>query len=416
MKPINKTFQYDNGLTLLYEEMNWSASFAIMVVVPAGPVWDAPDKSGNACLTGKMTRRGAGEYDKHALLEMIQDLGVGTSTSVTNDGIAFRATGLIDNWERSFELLALQIREPLFPVEEFEGSQRSLLHDIRADEDEPEEKVFQALTKILMPDPWGRPGYGSIDSVEKLTLDDVRSFYRRCYRPNGAIISVAGRMDWDRVKEKVGELFGDWEPREVEPFETRDSDVATRHINEDVAQTHICLGHRSIPRGHPDFWRMEAGMEVLGGSMSSRLVTEVREKRGLCYAIGASHYSYGSHGVATYYCGTTFKKAQQSLDVIIDEIDKLSEIPITSSELERMKVRRKSAIVMERESALCRVYSMWEDWLSYKRIYSLEETLEIFDKMTCAEIEGFYAARPRCKFRLATIGPEPLVIPEDRLL
>ena len=156
-------------------------------------------------------------------------------------------------------------------------------------------------------------------------------------------------------------------------------------------------------------------MKVLSGGMSSRLFTEVREKRGLCYSVSASHYSIGNLGYVACKCSTTAESAQQSVDVIIDELDRLRSEPITQSELERVKIRMKSLLVMQGESTARRAAAMAADWRDFERIIPLNENLEKVNSLTTEAIEDYFANRVNMKFRMATSGPEPLSIPEDRL-
>lgn len=415
MKSFNKSFQYENGLVLLFEEMDWSQSFAIEISTAAGSVFDPPTGNGLAALTCEMTNRGAAGYDKRRFLDTLENLGIETSEQASRQSAIFRSTGLIDNWERALELMCLQIREPTLSEEEFDDCRRIQLLEIIGVEDEPKVKSALALNSLLVPDPWGKPVNGTVDSVSALTNEDVRSFHQRFYRPNGTVVALAGHVNWERAKEKVGQLFGDWKPLEEAPIKTIECEKSTIQIESNTEQTHIRLGFQEVPFGDPDYWRASSGIDVLSGGMSSRLFTEVREKRGLCYNVHASHFTLGPYGGVACYCGTTSEKAQQSLDVIIREIDKLSEIPITNSEMSRMKIRAKSSIVMQRESTLKRVAAMIGDWRYLKRVRSLEETLAIYDRMTKEEIESYFIERPMRKFRLATVGVNPLQLPQERL-
>ena len=149
--------------------------------------------------------------------------------------------------------------------------------------------------------------------------------------------------------------------------------------------------------------------------MSSRLFTEVREKRGLCYSVNASITTAESYGRVICYCGSSSEKAPQALDVIVHEIDRLSEAPVAESELARMKIGAKSDLVMQRESTRQRADAMIGDWRRLNRVPSLEEKIAMYDNLTTWDIESYFAARPHRRFRLASLGPEPLSLPSDRL-
>ena len=415
MESCCKTFQYENGLVLLYEEMNWRNSFAIVTSVPAGSIWDATDQSGVASLTCEMTNRGAGGYDNRHFLETLENLGVTTSENAGRSYAVFGSSGLVDNWERALELTALQIREPAFSEEEFDECRQMQLQEIRAIDDSPKSKCDLSFFPLLFPNPWGRSPMGTLDTVLALSVEDIVRFHARRYRPNGTVIALTGRLEWERVKEKVGELFADWKPIGEENFETVYSSQSTIHVESDSAQTHFMIGFPDVPFGRPDYWRLAAGIDVLSGGMSSRLFTEVREKRGLCYTVNASITTIGSFGRVICYCGSSSERAQQALDVIVDEFDKLSEVPVSENELSRMKIGAKSDLVMQRESTRQRALAMIRDWRQLESVPTLEERIAKYDALTTEDIESYFAERRRRKFRLASLGFEPLFLPEDRL-
>ncbi len=415
MDATNRIYRLDNGLVALFEEASWSESFAIGVSFPGGSSLDPVDKAGLASLTCEMTNRGAGEYDNRSFLEEFENLGVRSSENANQQRVSFVATGLIDNWERTLELMAMQIRKPRFPRDEFESCRQIQLQEIASIEDEPSNKVGVALSQIFFPAPWGRPSVGFKETVQKIEPDDVESFHRRFYRPNEAIVAIVGRLDWNRVLEKIEALFGDWEPGEKNEVGSVESNVSSKHILSETEQTHIALGFKEVPFGAPDYWRMSAGVDVLSGGMSSRLFTEVREKRGLCYSVFASHQTCNGMGGVFCYCGTTKERAQESLDVIVGEIDKLSVAPVTPSELERVKIRSKSSLVMQRESTQRRVGAIMSDWRYFNTIRSLDEVLGKIDALTSESIKSYFASKSKRTFRLATLGVEQLKIDKERL-
>ena len=415
METLCKSFRYENGLVLLFEEMSWRNSFAIVTSVPAGSVWDEPEKSGVASLTCEMTNRGAGGYDNRQFLETLEYLGVSASERAGHSCATFGSSGLVDNWERALELNALQVREPTFDEEELDDCRQIQLQEISAIDDSPKSRCNRAFLPLLVPNPWGRSPLGTLETVSELTIEDARRFHKRRYRPNGTVIALTGRLDWERVKEKVGELFGDWSPKEEERVEISDSSQSCVHIESDSAQTHFLLGFPDVPFGHPDYRRLAGGVSALSGGMSSRLFTEVREKRGLCYAVNATVTTIDSYGRVICYCGSSTEKAPQALEVIVREIDKLGEAPISESELSRLKIGVKSDLVMQRESTKQRAVAMIRDWRRLEKVPSLEEKIAQYDSLTAEDIESYFAARSRRKFRLASLGAEPLSLPEDRL-
>ena len=415
MESKNKTFRLPNGLVILFEEMSWSNTFALTITVPAGSVLDPPNAEGLAALTCEMTNRGAGKYNNRRFLEALEKYGLDTSEGTYKNSTHFEAMGLKEYWQQALELLALQIMEPLLPEEEFEDCRQIQLQEILSLEDSPRFQSQKLLNQLLWPDPWGKEVNGCLESVSKLTIEDIRSFYSKYYIPNGTIIALAGPMDWEQVQNKVIEIFSDWRPREIPQITPVPSNKSTVHMESNIAQTNISLGFHSVPFGDPSYWLTLAGIEILSGGMSSRLFTEVRENRGLCYTVSAAPLTIGPYGGVCCYCGTNELMAQESLNVIIDEIDKLFTGSISDSELERMKIRTRSSLVMQRESPIKRVNSMVQDYLYLGKVRSLSEMLVIYDRITKKELEDYLHSQSLVKFKLATVGKKELQIPSERL-
>lgn len=415
MESKNNTLKLPNGLVILFEEMSWSNTFALAIRVPVGSTLDPPNAEGIAALTCEMTNRGAGKYNNRSFLETLEKYGLDTSEGTYNNSTHFEAMGLKEYWVQALELLVLQVMNPLLPEEEIEDCRQIQLQEILSLEDSPRFQSQKLLNQLLWPAPWGKEVNGALESVSNLTIEDIRSFYSKHYGPNGTIIAIAGSMDWEQVQTKVTELFSNWKPQEIPLIKTVPSNRSTAHMESNIAQTNISLGFQSAPFGEPSYWLNLAGVEILSGGMSSRLFTELRENRGLCYTVNAAPHTVGPYGGVCCYCGTNESMAQESLNVIINEIDKLFTGSISDSELERMKIRTRSSLVMQRESPIKRVNSMIQDCLYLGKVRSLSEMLAIYDRITKQVLEDYLHSQPLVKFKLATVGKNELQIPCERL-
>ncbi|MDO5565098.1 MAG: pitrilysin family protein [Planctomycetia bacterium] len=415
MNKNNKIHVYDNGLVLLAEEMNWSQSVAVAFVIPSGSVYDPPDKKGLADVVCEMSVRGAGDLDNRAFLQTLENLGIETAESALPPYTLYSAAMTADKLDRVLELYADLILRPRFPSEELDPVRLSQLQEVQSVEDEPSRKRSIELRYNFFPSPWGYPVFGTAEGLEHITLDDVVEHHNRYFRPNGTIISIAGRIDWEQIRDKIGLLFGDWKPQERPELETTDLRILQKHFPGDTAQTQIGLAWPTVDVTHPDYLLAVSGVHALSGGMSSRLFTEVREKRGLCYSVNASIFSIPHQAGVYCNCSTAFQRAQESLDVIIQELDRLAQDGIVADELARLKIMSKSRIVMQQESTLARAGAIARDWYDLKRIRSMEEIQAKVDSLTCEDINRFCRENPPGPMRLVTVGPEPLCIDEKRL-
>ncbi len=181
------------------------------------------------------------------------------------------------------------------------------------------------LRRHQYPDPWGRPSYGTREALEQIALADIRGYFDEHYQPAGAILGVAGRFDWPQLRDHVGRLFDDWQPRDLaEPAAGRSLEKVM-HIAHESNQTQIGIAFDSLPYRHPDYFQAWGAVGVLSGGMSSRLFTEVREKRGLCYSVYASMHTLRDRGSVLCYAGTSAERAQETLDVTLAELVRVAE-------------------------------------------------------------------------------------------
>ena len=227
-----------------------------------------------------------------------------------------------------------------------------MIQELRAVEDEPAQKVMIELRRRHYPDALGppvagRPGGRRGDHASTTSGGSSSSHYQ----PNGTILGVAGRFDWERLKDTVGRLLGDWQPAASARSSSRPPEPTYQHLPYESNQTQIGIAYPSVPYRHPDYFQAWGAVGVLSGGMSARLFTEVRERRGLCYSVYASYHSLRDRGGVFCYAGTSAERAQETLDVTLGELVRLAE-GIEDHELDRLKARIKSALIMQQESTL----------------------------------------------------------------
>ncbi len=400
---------YENGLVLVAEPMLSLESAAFSFLLPAGCVYDPPQASGLAAFTCEMALRGAGERDSRRFVEDLENLGVERGESVSVNHTSFGGATLSKNLWPALEIFADLLRRPHLPADQLEAGRLVVMQELRAIEDEPAQKVMLELRRRHYPDPWGRPSQGSTAALAAITAADIRDFHARTYGPRGTIVGVAGRIDWPRLKDEIGRLFGDWRPL-APPAVAAEKQLSRHdHLSHESNQTQIGIAYDSVPYAHPDYFRAWGAVGVLSGGMSSRLFTEVREKRGLCYSVYASyHATLRDRASVLCYVGT--ERPQEALDVMLAELARLAE-GIEPAELDRLKARIKSALIMQQESSSSRSSSLARDWFHLGRARTLEEVGGLVDALSCESINSYLAEHPPADFTIVTLGPEPLEVP-----
>jgi predicted Zn-dependent peptidase len=357
-----------------------------------------------------MVLRGAGPRDSRALVNDLEILGVERGESVGVSQTSFSGATLKDNLAEALAIYADIVRRPHLPEDQLEAAQLVCLQEIRGVEDEPGQKLMDELRRRTYPDPWGRASHGTEAGIEAATPADVRRQWASHFKPNGAILGVAGNIEWTRLVDQVEASFGGWPAVEELSLVERAVVETSPHIAFDSNQCHIGIAYPSVPYRDPKYLQAWAAVGVLSGGMSSRLFTEVREKRGLCYTVSASLQTQLSRARVLCYAGTTAERAQETLDVTFAELLRLRQ-GVEESELGRLKARIKSGLIMQQESTSSRSGSIARDWYHLGRVRTLEELGRQVDELSASSINAYLEEHPPADFTFATLGPQPLTIP-----
>lgn len=394
-------------MTLLAERMEHVRSAALNFLVPAGCVYDPPKNLGVASVLAELITRGAGELDKQQLTLALDSLGLDRDESVGSMHMRFWGATLARNLPAALCRYADILRRPHLPQEELEPVQALALQDIQSLEDEPRQKVLIELRRRHYPPPLGQDRRGTKEGIESLTPKTIRNHYEKLFGPNGTILSVAGNVDWEPLRDLVEELFGDWQAIPEPALSLGSQPARHEHLSKDTTQTQIGIAYPSVPVSHADYYAAQGAVQVLSGGMSARLFTEVREKRGLCYAVWASYSTFKDRASIICYAGTTNERAQETLDVTLAELKRLQD-GIEDEEVARVQAGLKSSLIMQEESTSARAGSLSSDWYYLGRVRSFDEIQSAINGLTPAGIVAHLRRYPPRDFTIVTLGPKSL--------
>ena len=401
---------FPNGLVLLAQPMHWLQSAAFSFLVPAGCVNEPAARLGLASLTCEMTLRGAGPRDNRQFVLDLDNLGVEHHASVSSARVSYGGATLAENLPAALAIFADVLQRPRLPAEELDACRQNLLQSLRAVEDEPSEKVMielrrRHLSRSLGPLVVGRaggPGDDRPGGDPRLLSAAIPApgHDPRRGRPRGV---GAARRSSSAGCSATGSR----------PTARRSKSIPAQggylHVPYDSAQTHIGIAYASVPYRHADYFQAWGAVGALGGGMSSRLFTEVRERRGLCYSVYASYHTLRDRAGVFCYAGSSAQRAQETLDVTLGELRRLAQ-GIEPGELKRLKARIKTELIMQQESSFSRSSSIAREWYHIDRARTLDELERIVDGLTCESINDYLAKNPPGQFTIVTVGPEELQV------
>jgi predicted Zn-dependent peptidase len=380
---------------------------AFNFLIPAGYAYDPVTHQGTSNLLAGIISRGAGPFDNKELMLEMDALGLDREESVGVLHTRVWGATLSRNLLQSLELYSHVILRPHLPEAELPPVQALAIQDIEGLEDDPKGKAMLELRRLHLPAPLGNDRRGTIESIEATSVDVLKQFHRQHFRPNDSIISVAGNIEWKPLVEKIGELFGDWSPQPETRLSFSTPIKGKNHLVKETQQTQIGIAFDSIPVIDKDYYNVMGAMNVLSGGMSSRLFTEVREKRGLCYSVWASYQGMKDRGAVLCYAGTTNERAQETLDQTLIELRKIEE-GVEADEVQRVQAGLKSSLIMQEESTSARAGAIASDWYYYGRVRSLDEIQNEINGMTAEKIVDYCKTHPLVNGTVVTMGPKAL--------
>ncbi len=399
-----------NGLNLLIERVEGVRSAALSIALAAGATRDPADAIGTATVLSEMTLRGAGSRDSRTLTDHLDMLGLQRHTSAGLYHIRYIAAGLAERVMDALPTYADILQHAHLDDDGFDAARELAAASLDGLSDDPRTQVMIELYSRIWPDPLGRNPMGTIPGLEAMSAETCRAQYRNFYVPHQSILAISGDVVPDEVRRSVLNTLGQWQgtskPLNIGPIPN-----ATAHaIERPSEQTHIGFAFPSVLESHPDYVTARLVYEAISGGGSSRLFVEVREKRGLCYSVGANYASVKERAAIVGYAGTTPERAQETLDQVVVELRR-AQSGITREELERARIGIKAGIFMALESTQSRAGHILSDFFTFGRVRSTREMADSLDRVTLDDANRFLAEHPPAPLTLVTLGPKSLSIP-----
>jgi zinc protease len=341
-KPIAHREVLPNGIILLVAERPAVPIVVVRVFAHAGAVLDPSGRAGLASLTGSLLTRGTAKHTGPQLDSAIEFVGGNLAAAAGRDGLTASLAVLKKDVSLGLDLLAEVLLTPTFPAEEVKRKIAQIQAAIKRSEEDPGTVAGRALAKLVFPNhPYGVPVEGTVESVGKLTRDDVVRFHAANVRPDTAIIAVVGAITVDDARREILARFGGWTPPAEPPATTPPAGPSgpptTETIEKALTQATIMLGRQAIRQTDPDYFPLAVASYVLGGGSTSRLYSRVRDEGGLAYSV----YSY----VTPARYGASFTVAAQTrtaevpkvIDIMRAELTRMIREPVTERELKLAK-------------------------------------------------------------------------------
>ncbi|MEM6588668.1 MAG: pitrilysin family protein [Pseudomonadota bacterium] len=378
----------DNGFRVVSEPMPGLQSAAIGVWVLAGARHEAAQQNGIAHFLEHMAFKGTTTRSALDIAEAIEDVGGYINAYTSREVTAYYARVLGEHVSLALDVVADILRRPVFDPREIEIERGVILQEIGQSLDTPDDIIFDWLQEKAYPDhPLGRAILGDEFRVQGFSREDLTGFVSQHYRPGQMILSASGAVDHDELVKAAETLFGDMQGApDTNATSAQFAGGESRNIKS-LEQAHFALAFESPDYCDPRVYAAQIYASALGGSMSSRLFQEVREKRGLCYTIYASAGAYSDTGMMTIYAGTSGDQVPELAQITIDEMKRAAE-DLSEAELDRARAQMKAGLLMGLESPSNRAERLARMIQIWGRVPELSEVVDRIDAVALSDVRA----------------------------
>lgn len=377
-----------NELPVVMEQLRNMRSVVLGIWVKVGSRNEPFEKNGISHFLEHMFFKGTKKRSAKDIAFEIDSLGGELNAFTSRETTTFYVKVLDEYLEKGIELLSDIFLNSTFPEEDIDKERKIIKEEIKMVEDTPDDYIHDLSNQTI----WGNSGLGQPvlgrrETIKSFTRDDLFSHIRKYYGTKDIIISCAGNFEPEHLlsllNKNLGHLRRGSEPeRGSEPDFRSKVEVITKQLSE----AHMCLGVRGIPQASKERYCLFTLNTILGAGVSSRLFQEIREKRGLAYAIYSFIASYIDTGLWGVYAGVSRKKVREVIELILNEIYNLKD-SVSDVELQRAKNQLKGNIILGLESTSSRMNNIARQEIYYGRYYSPKEIMNEIDAITLKQVK-----------------------------
>ncbi|HLL98126.1 MAG TPA: pitrilysin family protein [Rubrobacteraceae bacterium] len=408
--PNIKRKELPGGLRVLSEPLEEATSVSLGVWIRAGSRDERDEVAGISHLMEHMLFKGTPDMDALGVAQAFEGIGAQENAATGEEYTVLYARFLPEHLERALDIMSDMVLRPT--LADLEREREVIVEEIRMYEDRPDQLADEYLSGLIFhDDPLGRPIIGSAETVRGVDHDTLRTFHHGVYTAPNVFVVAAGKLERDEVERMVEEKFSGLS--EGEPFTRKASprppESRFYYKHKETEQYHVSLGSQGIPARSEDRYAMAALNNVLGGGMSSRLFQEVREKRGLAYAVYSYHQGYSDAGAIKTYVGSTTGNVEEAVRVITEQLGRVQEELVPDEELDRTKQQLKSSTLLALESTAARMNRIGRSVITGTELLSPEEIADRIEAVSAEDIRRL--ARTHLNLEnmyLSAVGPKEL--------
>jgi len=399
-----------NGMVVLTERMPYVKSASIGVWVRVGSRDEASEVAGVSHFIEHMLFKGTDRRSAEEIAKAIDAIGGSLDAFTSRESTCFFAKVLGEHLPLAVDILADTFLHSRLDQEDIDRERQVVLQEIKMVEDTPDDLVHDLFAEAIWGEhPVARPILGRKDRVLCLTQADLRRHMECFYRPDRTVVAAAGDLEHDRLVDLLLRAFDGFAGRSNHADQSRPIPAATVRVEErETSQLHLCVGMEGLPYAHEDRYALYLLNAMLGGSMSSRLFQEIREKRGLAYSVYSYQASYRNCGLLVVYAGTNPESSGQVVDLIRAECARLRDEAVDLLDFQQAKDQLKGNLLMGLEGTSSRMTRLAKMEIYFQRNFDLDEIIAGIEMVSPDQFQALARRILRDEaFAITSIGPVP---------
>ncbi len=402
--------QLENNIRMITHEMKDRHSAALGFWTGVGGRYEQIKNKGAAHFLEHIVFKGTKHYGCAEIKEKIEGVGGSLNAFTSEECTCYFAKVPGKKIEQTFDILSDMVLNPLIAEKDVNKERGVILEEIKMYYDLPQHLVCDLLDQLLWPDhPLGQNIAGTLESVGKMSYEDLRHFHQQFYIPSNIVVSACGAVTHKKIVALTKKKFGKVFKKDLVSCAPAIAGLDQPRVNikaKEIEQMHLALGVRSLCRQDPQRYVLGVLNVILGGNMSSRLFNEVREKRGLAYSISSGAKLLSDTGAFVVRAGVDNAKIVEAVDVILKELKRISDESVSAGELTRAKDYLLGQMALSLEDTADHMFWIGESLVSTNKIETFQSVMKKVNGVTIADVRRL-AKQIFCpqKLNLSLVGP-----------
>ena len=381
----------DTGIEVIFDKLESISTCSVGVFVKTGSRDESDTEEGISHVLEHMIFKGTPTRSYFEISEEIDYLGANVNAHTTKEETVFYINALTQFLGKSVDILFDIVTNSTIDEKELEKEKDVIVEEIKMYKDSPDDLVFETNYADCINGQYGKPIIGTEESVKGFTAEGIRKYYRERYTKDNILVVVSGNFDKDEIIQKINEYFGKLADTKVDRREKIDFsfNAGKKTVSKDINQVNICISHKSEDYNSEKKVYTDILSNMIGGSMSSRLFQEIREKNGLAYSVYTYNQYYLSGGLTSTYIGTNLESYEKAIEITLLEFKKLRENGVTEEELQKSKNKYISRISFAMENPRSRMGILGNYYIRKNEILDTEKLKNEVNTVRLEDVNNF---------------------------